>query len=226
MDLEYLKKYQLKLAKKLKLEDKIDVKNVKFVAGIDTTFLDPYKEPTLAISCIVVLNLEDFSVVETVFGQKEIDFPYIPTFLAFREIPSIMEAYQKLKSSPDVFILDGQGILHPRKMGIASHFGVITDTVSVGCGKSLLYGKYTQLENKPLAYSPVYADGEIKGYALRVKKNTNPIFVSPGNNISLNSSLYVIIKSINGYKLPEPVRLAHNFLTEYRKRLLQEVKND
>ena len=225
MDLEYLKNNQLELAKRLKLEDKIDINNIKLVAGIDTTFLDPYKEPTLAISCIVVLNLEDFSVVEVVFGQKEIDFPYIPTFLAFREIPSIMESYKKLKSVPDVFILDGQGILHPRKMGIASHFGVITDTVSIGCGKSLLYGKYTQIENKPMAYTPVYADGEIRGYALRVKKNTNPIFISPGNNISLNSSLYVIIKTIKSYKLPEPVRLAHNYLTEYRKKLLQEVKD-
>ncbi|WP_028950356.1 endonuclease V [Sulfurihydrogenibium subterraneum] len=225
MDLESLKNNQLELAKRLKLEDKININKIKLVAGIDTTFLDPYKEPTLAISCIVVLNLEDFSVVEVVFGQKEIDFPYIPTFLAFREIPSIMDAYQKLKSVPDVFILDGQGILHPRKMGIASHFGVITDTVSIGCGKSLLYGKYTQIENKPMAYNPVYADGELRGYALRVKKNTNPIFISPGNNISLNSSLYVIIKTIKSYKLPEPVRLAHNYLTEYRKKLLQEVKD-
>ena len=225
MDLNELKKQQLELSKKLKLQDKIDIRNIRTVAGIDTTFLNPYKEPTLALSSIVVLDLTDFSVKEVVYGQKMIDIPYIPTFLAFRELPSIMEAYKNLKSKVDVFILDGQGILHPRKMGIASHFGVLTDTVTVGCGKTHLYGEYKHPENKPMSYSYVYADGEVRGYALRVKKNTNPIFISPGNNISLESSLYVIIKTVKDYKLPEPVRLAHNYLSEYRKRILQEVKD-
>ncbi|WP_297887620.1 endonuclease V [Sulfurihydrogenibium sp.] len=225
MDLEKLIDYQIHLSKKLNLKDKINVENIKTVAGIDTTFLNPYKEPTTAISCIVVMDIIDFSVKEVVYGQKEVDFPYIPTFLAFREIPSIMDAYEKLKINPDVFILDGQGILHPRKMGIASHFGVITDTISIGCGKSPLYGKYNPPENKPMTFSPVFADGEVRGYALRVKKNTNPIFISPGNNISIESSLYVIIKTLKGYKLPEPVRLAHNFLSNYRKKLLKEVND-
>lgn len=226
MDLEKLKDCQIELSKRLNLKDKVDLNKVRTVAGIDTTFLNPYSNPTLAISCIVVLDITDFSVKEVVYGKKMIDIPYVPTFLAFRELPSIMDAYGKLKSNPDVFILDGQGILHPRKMGVASHFGVITDTVSVGCGKSPLYGKYSPPENKPMVYSPVYVNEELRGYALRVKKNTNPIFISPGNNISVENSLYVIIKTLKGYKLPEPIRLAHNHLTKYRKKLLQEVKKD
>lgn len=224
MDLEKLKEYQIELSKKLNLIDKVDISKIKTVAGIDTTFLNPYSQPTLAISCIVIMDITDFSIKEVVYGQKKVNFPYIPTFLAFREIPSIMDAYNKLSIRPDIFILDGQGIMHPRKMGIASHFGVITDTVSIGCGKSHLYGSYIQLENKPMAYSPVYENKDKIGYALRVKKNTNPIYISPGNNISIESSLYVIIKTLRGYKLPEPVRLSHNYLIQYRKNLLKEVK--
>ena len=222
MEIEHLKGQQIELAKKLNLVDRIEVDKVRYVAGVDTTFLDPYKNPTIAISSIVVIDIRSFEITEKVFGKREIDSPYIPTFLAFRELPVILEAYEKLKTKADVFIIDGQGILHPRKMGIASHFGVITDTVSVGCGKKHLYGDFQDPANKDLAYEFVYdpKTAEKIGYVLRSKKNTNPIFISPGNNISLESSLYVIIKTLDGYKLPQPVRLAHNFLSEYRKKLL------
>jgi len=218
-NLQELEKIQYELAKKLNLNDKIDINNIKTVAGIDTTFLNPWENPTKAISSIIVLDFETMDIIEEVFGEKEIDFPYIPTFLAFRELPSIMEAYQKLKTKPDIFILDGQGIMHPRKMGIASHFGVITNSVSIGCGKTRLTGNFKEPENKPMAYSEVYIKNQLVGYALRVKKNTNSIYISPGNNISVESSLKVIIKCIKNYKLPEPVRLAHNKLKDYLKSL-------
>jgi deoxyribonuclease V len=222
LDLESLKKQQIELSKKLNLKDKININEIRYIAGIDTTFLNPYQNPTLAISAIVVIDIKSFEIVEKVLAEKEIDFPYVPTFLAFRELPVILEAYKKLQTNVDVFILDGQGILHPRKMGIASHFGVITDTVSVGCGKTPLYGKYQDPPNQDLAYNFIYdpKTNEKIGYVLRTKKNTKPIFISPGNNISIENSLYVIIKSLNGYKLPEPIRLAHNFLSVYRKKLI------
>ncbi len=220
-DLHELEKMQIELSKQISLEDKIDVENIRYVAGVDTTFLNPFENPTTAISCITVIDIKDFSVVETVYGEKEIDFPYIPTFLAFRELPSIMEAYKKLKSKVDVFILDGQGILHPRRMGIAAHFGVITETITIGSGKSHLYGYYKEPENKNMVFDYVYdKNGEKLGYILRVKKNTKPIFISPGNNISLKSSIYVIIKTINKYKLPIPIKYAHENLTKLRKRLI------
>ncbi len=221
IDLNELEKIQIELSKQISLKDKIDVKYIRYVAGVDTTFLNPYENPTKALSCITVVDIKNFDVVETVYGEKEIDFPYIPTFLAFRELPSIMEAYKKLTSTVDIFIIDGQGILHPRKMGIASHFGVITQTVSIGCGKSHLYGYYKEPENKDMAFDYIYGKNDKKlGYVLRVKKNTKPIFISPGNNISIESSLYVIIKSINKYKLPIPVKYAHNNLSKLRKKLI------
>ncbi len=216
-----LKKEQLNLSKRLKLKDNIPIEKIRIVAGVDVTFTDSWRNPTTGIACIVVMDISNnFKVLETVFAKKTVDFPYIPTFLAYRELPIILKAYKKLKTKPDAFMLDGMGILHPRKMGIASHFGVITDTVSVGCGKSRLIGKFAEVENIPLSYTPVYVNGDIRGYALRTKKNTNLIFISPGNNISLNSSLKLVIKSLGRYKLPEPTRKAHLLLQQYRKEIL------
>ena len=219
--IEKLKKEQLELVKKLSLNDKKKLYEYRYVAGIDTTFTNIWNNPTIAISCIVVLDIKnDFKVIEKVFAEKEINFPYIPTFLAYRELPVILEAYNKLNFKPDAFIVDGMGILHPRKMGIASHFGVITDTVSIGCGKSKLIGKYKEPPNRRFAYNPVYVDNELRGYIVRTRKNSNPIFVSSGNNISINNSLQLVLLSTSRYRLPEPTRLAHNFLQEYRRNKL------
>lgn len=222
MDIQRFIEIQVELSKGLNLKDRKDVKSFKFMAGADCAFVD-VEDKTLGVSCIVVMDRE-FNVLEINYGERFVDVPYIPTFLAFREIPVVMEAYRKMRISPDVFIFDGQGILHPRKMGIASHFGIMTDTVTVGCGKSHLYGRYEEPSNVPLAKSPVFVDGEVRGHALRVKKSTNPVFVSPGNNISIESSLYVIIDSLGRYKLPEPIRLAHNLLKVYRNKVLEELR--
>lgn len=222
IDVERFVEIQNQLSRRLSLSDRINPESVKLIGGVDCTFVE-LEGITLGISCITILD-RDFNLIEFVYGKKLVEIPYIPTFLAFREVPVVMEAYKSLRNKPDVFIFDGQGILHPRKMGIASHFGVITDTITVGCGKSHLYGKYNEPENLPLRKSPVYVDGELRGYALRVKKNTNPIFISPGNNISLDSSFCVIINSLKGYKLPEPVRMAHNLLKDYRKKIVEELR--
>ncbi len=221
IDTKKLEEEQLELSKKLNLTDKIDIDNIKLVAGIDLTFTNIWENPTTGIACIVVLDYKTLEVKEKVFAEKKVDFPYIPTFLAYRELPTILEAYKKLTLKPDVFILDGMGILHPRKMGIASHFGVITNEVSIGCGKSKLIGEFEEPENKPFSYKPVFVEGELRGYVVRTKKNTNPIFISPGNNISVRSSLKLTLNTVKKYKLPEPTRLAHNFLQEYRRKLLE-----
>jgi len=215
-----LEKEQLELSKKLSLIDKKNINEIKYIAGIDTTFTDIWSDKTTAISAITVLEYPSLEEIETVFAVKEIDFPYIPTFLAYRELPVILEAYKKLNTKPDVFFIDGMGILHPRKMGIASHFGVITGEVSIGIGKSKLVGDFKEPENKPSSYNPIYVDGELRGYILRSRKNSNPIFISPGNNISVNSALKLTINTLKRYKLPEPTRLAHNKLQIYRKNYL------
>ncbi|NPA58470.1 MAG: endonuclease V [Aquificae bacterium] len=219
---EKLKKEQLKLSKKLNLQDRIPVDEIRTVAGIDVTFTDIRSPITTGIACITVLDLKDgFRTVDTVFAEKTVEFPYVPTFLAYRELPVIMEAYEKLKVKPDAFIVDGMGILHPRKMGIASHFGVLTDTVCVGCGKSKLVGDYQMPENEKFAHSPVFVDGEKRGYVVRTRRNANPVFISPGNNISVDGSLELLKKTTTDYKLPEPTRRAHLLLQRYRKAFLK-----
>jgi len=221
--IEKLKREQIDLSKKLNLKDKKSLSDYRYIAGVDVTFLDIWSNPTTALASIVVLDRKDnFKVVEKVFAEREIDFPYIPTFLAYRELPVILDAYKKLKSKADIFFIDGMGILHPRKMGIASHFGVVTGEISIGIGKSKLTGEYVEPPNKRFAYSPVYIDGDLRGYVVRTKKGANPIFVSPGNNISIKNSVNIALSSTTKYRLPEPTRLAHNYLQEYRRKLLKE----
>ncbi len=223
IDVKQLEKEQIALSKKLKLKDKIPVEKIKLVAGVDVTFTNIWTNPTVAIASIVVIELDTFSVKEVVYAEKKIDFPYIPTFLAYRELPVILEAYKKVKTKPDAYMIDGQGIIHPRKMGIAAHFGVITDEVSIGVAKSKLVGKFQKPENKKFAAKPVYVDGELRGYVLRTRKNAKPIFVSPGNNISVESAVKVVVKSIkNNFRIPEPTRLAHNYLQQYRKKVISK----
>jgi len=221
--IQKLKNEQINLSKKLNLKDKKDLNKIRLVAGIDTTFTNIWENPTTAISCIVILDIKnDFKEIEVVFAEKIINFPYIPTFLAYRELPVILEAYKSLKIRPDAFLLDGMGIIHPRKMGIAAHFGIITDEISIGIGKSKLIGEFKIPENRKFSYKPVLIEGEVRGYAVRTKKNANPIFISPGNNISVESSLKLALKCIDKYKLPEPIRKAHNYLQEYRRKKLKE----
>jgi deoxyribonuclease V len=175
--LNKLKQEQINLSKKLKLKDKKPLSKIELVAGIDTTFTNIWENPTTAISCIVVLDInQNFKEVEVVYAEKTIDFPYVPTFLAYRELPVILEAYKKLKTKPDAFLIDGMGVIHPRKMGIAAHFGVITDEISVGVGKSKLVGEFEIPENKKFSTKPVYIDGEIRGYVVRTKKKFKSYF--------------------------------------------------
>ncbi len=227
IDTKKLEKEQLELASKLNLKDRIPPQKVKLVAGIDVTFTNIWTNPTTGISCITVFDIQNFQLKEVVYAQKLIDFPYIPTFLAYRELPVILEAYKKLKIKPDVFLVDGQGIIHPRKMGIASHFGVVTDEVSIGVAKSKLVGDFKEPENKRFAAKPVYINKELRGYVIRTRKNSKPLFISPGNNISVESSVKVAIRSIkNDYRLPEPIRVAHNLLQEYRRKILKDTKTE
>ena len=221
MDLEALKREQLSLRKKLNLRDSIKLDEVRYVAGIDLTYLDVWKNPTIGIACAVVLDLmNDLNVVEVEYAIKSVDFPYIPTFLAYRELPLVLEVTGKLENPVDVFMLDGMGIMHPRRMGIAAHFGVVQDVVSLGCAKSYLVGDYKEPANVFGDYRPVFVDGELRGFALRSKKNARPIFISPGNNITPHSALKLTLLCLDGYKVPKPTRLAHNYLQQYRKNLL------
>ena len=148
--------------------------------------------------------------------KRMIPFPYIPGLLSFREIPMLLDAWGPLAQKPDVLVVDGLGIAHPRRLGIASHLGLILGIPTIGCAKSVLVGSYEEPENKRGAYSYLTHQGEVIGAAVRTKQNVKPVIVSPGHLITLEESVDLVLSATRTYRLPEPTRLAHNTVNEYR----------
>jgi len=219
-NMEELKKIQTECGKKVKEKDRLELEKIRYIGGMDLTFKDLKRNPTEALVSLVVVDRKTLKPVDVVIKHTKVDFPYIPTFLAFRELPALLEIYDKAKIKPDVYFIDGQGKIHPRRCGIASHFGVKTDTVAVGVAKSHLYGKFNYPCSKKGCFSFVKdpKSGEILGAVIRTKDNTYPVFVSVGNNISLKSAIRLVLET-SKYRIPEPTRLAHNVLQKERKKL-------
>jgi deoxyribonuclease V len=159
------------------------------------------------------LLLRDHSVV-----KQMIPFPYVPGLLSFREIPMLLAAWEGLKMKPDVLVVDGIGIAHPRRLGIASHLGLVLGIPTIGCAKSVLTGVYEEPGHEPGSTSPLQdaKTKEVIGIALRTKRNVKPVFVSPGHLITLEESVDLVMRSVLKHRLPEPTRLAHNTVNEYR----------
>lgn len=200
------------------LRDKIITENehgeIRYIGGADISCnrLSP-----VGYAVVVVMTFPDLEVVEEKFVKAEIKFPYIPGLLAFREAPILLKAFEKLKIEPDLIIFDGQGIAHPRGMGIASHLGIILNKPTIGCAKSKLFGTYKEPGNNEgdfsYLYSPQEADNVI-GAVVRTKSNTKPVFVSIGHKIDLPTSIKFILKCTKGYRIPEPTRIAHNLVSK------------
>jgi deoxyribonuclease V len=183
---------------------------IKTVAGVDCSLKDEGQ------AAIVVLSFPGLEVVERVVATRKLDFPYIPGLLSFREIPLILDTVDRLKEMPDLFMVDGQGYAHPRRFGIACHLGVYLDRPSLGCAKSILWGRYDKEELGLEAGDqlPVIdyrsSTKEIIGIALRSKRRTNPLIISIGHKIDLPTAVEYVQKCLRGYRLPETTRAAHN----------------
>lgn len=180
----------------------IRLEDVQTVAGIDAS----YKE--IGQAAVVVLSFPDMTVVEQVTATRTSVFPYVPGLLSFREGPAVLDAMAKLTTQPDVLIFDGQGIAHPRRLGIAAHMGVVLGRPSIGCAKSRLVGKYAEPGPNAGDQSPLYDRGEQIGVVLRSKPKTNPLFISTGNLIDLEVAMAILLRCFRGYRLPEPTRQA------------------
>ncbi|MHB8084725.1 MAG: endonuclease V, partial [Dehalococcoidia bacterium] len=142
-------------------------------------------------------------------AEAEIELHYIPGLLSFREAPLIIKAFQKLNRRPDMIMVDGQGIAHPRRLGIASHLGLFLNIVSIGCAKSRLTGTHDPLPLERGAYKPLIDRDEVIGAVVRTKFAVNPLYISIGHKIDLNDSISYVLSCCKGYRLPEPTRLAH-----------------
>jgi deoxyribonuclease V len=188
-------------------------KPVRIIAGSDISF-NKYSEVVYA--GIVLLRYPEMEIVGHASAISRTTFPYISGLLAFREVPALLEAWNKLETKPDVLVLDGQGIAHRRRMGIASHFGVLTNTPTIGSAKSRLFGKYEDPANEAMAQSPMYDRDEIIGTAFRSKRNCNPIYISPGHHVTIQQSVEIIKNCLKGYRIPEPTRQAHILVNQIR----------
>jgi deoxyribonuclease V len=183
----------------------IDLNGVKLVAGVDVSVKNEVSQ-----AAVVILTYPDFEIIETVLSHRPTPFPYIPGLLTFREGPVLEEAFQNLQHEPDVFIFDGMGIAHPRRIGIASHIGLWLQKPTIGCGKTLLVGRFGELSQEKGAYSELVDKGEIIGAAVRTRTGTKPVFISPGHLADLPTSIELIMRCTPKYRLPEPIRQAHN----------------
>lgn len=212
---------QKSLSEKVQLVELKD--QPKTIAGIDCALS---KDNQRIIAVAVVLRTQpaqkdlwgpiessDFEIIETADTVQKINFPYIPGLLSFRESPACIAAVEKLKNEPDVFIIDGQGLAHPRRFGLACHLGLFFDKPTIGCAKSRLTGSF---ENPPLekgSFSPLKDGNEIIGAVVRTRTNVEPLFVSVGNKCLLNDAINITLDCTTKYRIPEPTRLAHQLVS-------------
>ena len=214
MKVESLHSWQVSTTQALEIQQRLaaqvskrsEVTTPRFIAGVD---ISVGKEGGMAIGAVVILNYPELRVVETKVAQDKLGLPYIPGLLSFRESPLILAACQKLTTTPDIILVDGQGIAHPRRLGLASHLGLLLNTPTIGCAKSLLCGSHEVPGIEPGSYTEVADKGEIIGAALRTKRGVKPVYVSIGHKVDLQNAIYWIMKCCHGYRLPEPTRLAH-----------------
>ena len=182
-------------------EDRFD--EIRTIAGVDQAFFDDK-----VISGIVTLDYRTMEEKSHVYAIKAAEFPYIPTFLAFREGKAIVSAYRKLPEKPELLMIGRCGINHPRSAGLATHIGVALDIPTIGVSKSILCGTSEQPADAGEFHPLIYGGRQI-GWVLKSKENCNPIIVAPGHRVSLESSIEIVKHCLRGYKLPEPTRQAH-----------------
>jgi deoxyribonuclease V len=179
--------------------------SIQYVAGVDLGFLENGK---ISRAAVAILSFPHLQVIETTTAHRPTSFPYIPGFLSFREIPAILDALEKVKTIPNIILCDGQGIAHPRRLGIASHLGVILDLPTIGVAKSLLIGNHEELSETKGNWQPLMHHGETIGAVLRTRTGVKPVYISIGHKISLLTAVDLVLKCTTKYRLPETTRFA------------------
>lgn len=200
---------QEELRTKVVLEDQF--KDIEIIAGFDVGVKKrgTSGKELRGIGACVVMSYPDLEIIEKHVEVTEVNYPYVPGLLSFREIPILIPLLEKIENEPDILMMDGQGIAHPRRFGLASHIGVILNKPSIGCAKSHLIGDYDEPAQEAGSYKYIFQDGDIIGAVVRTRKGVKPVYISPGHKITLNTSIVVTLRCCMGYRLPEPVREAH-----------------
>jgi deoxyribonuclease V len=182
-----------------------DLNSIEHVAGIDVGFEEA---GTVIRAAVVVLSFPSLKLKDQAIARRQTGFPYVPGLLSFREVPTVLDALMQLNVQPDLLLCDGQGVAHPRRFGIASHIGVLTDWPSIGVAKSLLTGSHTAVPEERGGWVPIEQCHETIGAALRTRVKVKPVYVSIGHKISLNSAIHYVMRCTTRYRLPETTRLA------------------
>ena len=199
------------------------------VAGLDAAFLlkgsQAFRKPSRwnalrdanrAIGAVVLFNYPEMSELERAYAEVPLGFPYVPGFLSFREIPALLAALGKLRQMPDLMFCDGQGYAHPRRMGLATHLGIVLDRPTIGCAKSILIGKHEPLGNEKGEWTPMLDGEERIGAALRTRTGVKPMYISQGHRISLETALRLTLSVCNGPRIPRPTRDADRYVSELK----------
>ena len=203
---------QGELAPKVVTGPALDLAGVNHVAGADVS-----TEVDMAYATVVVLDFPGLSPVEVQGFETELSFPYVPGLLAFREIPAVAGALEKVQTPVDAVIFDAQGLAHPRRMGLASHLGLFLDVPSVGCAKTRLVGTYEEPGTEKGSATDLLHRDEVIGRVLRTRKGVSPVYVSVGNRIDLQSAVELVLACSPKYRLPETTRQAHNAANRLRR---------
>lgn len=211
---------QKQLAREIIVNDD-HLKAVNFIAGTDIGF-EKNGQTTRAV--VTVLAAPSMELIEYTVCKIPTTMPYIPGLLSFRECPGLLTAFTQLSIKPDLILCDGQGIAHPRRLGIASHLGLLLDLPSIGVAKKRLFGQHDEVGIEQGAEQPLLADDQTIGTVVRTKSKTNPLYISPGHKVSVETGTQWVLKSLKGYKLPEPIRWADAIASErpsYKNRLAE-----
>jgi len=186
---------------------------LNYIAGCDSSFIGEHN----ILSVFVLLKYPELELLEKVWHYGSVDMPYVPGFLSFREAPNLLETYKKLDQKPDLIMVDGHGISHPRRLGIATHLGIHLDKPTIGVAKKVLVGRYKEPETTKGSISPLIHKEEHIANVLRTKDNVKPVFVSPGHLMDLPSATEIAIACTLKHKLPEPTRLADHYAAVFKK---------
>lgn len=187
---------------------------IRYVAGVDVSYRRGGVE---FFAAVVVLQFSDMKVVEQVTARVRVTFPYIPGLLSFRELPVILQAFKKLQAIPDVVLVDGQGVAHPRHLGLASHLGLWLDRPTVGCAKSRLCGEHAPPGRQRGDRVPLVFENAVVGTVLTTRSGIKPLYVSPGHLLDVPASAELVMNCLGRYRLPEPTRLAHHLANQARR---------
>ncbi len=204
---------QQELRGRLILDDRHFPPSLRTIAGADVSYA---RGSDRFFAAVVVLAYPSLELLEETSAEDRSAFPYVPGLLSFREGPVVLKAFGKLRHAPDAVLFDGQGIAHPRGIGLASHLGLFLNLPAIGCAKTRLFGRHGDVGPAKGNRAEIQADGAVIGAALRTRDRVKPVYISPGHRVGLETAIEVALACCRGYRLPEPVRLAHRTVNRVR----------